>query len=88
MTNGESAAHLLTREDYAAIKEVLITWRKHGVENPLLPMNVDIDGDGIVDSWGLDSEDRVIVVSGVNLEDTVYLSEGDDAINHLPEGVS
>lgn len=78
----KSAATFLGREDYNAIREVLLAWRKDGVENPLLPSNVDINGDGTTDSYGLDADDEVIFVSGVQIENTVYVSDGDDAIEH------
>ena len=68
----------LSVEDAEAIKGILIAWKDDGVENPLLPMDVDVDGDGIVDSWGLDGDGNVVVVSGTHLDDTVYVSEGDD----------
>ena len=68
----------ITREDAEAIKSILLQWRTEGVENPLLPMDVDVDGDGIVDSFGLDENDEVVVVLGRPLKETVYLSEGDD----------
>lgn len=75
----------LADEDRAAIKAVLIAERDRGVAVPLLPADVDVDGDGIVDSFGLDENGEVIIVSGVHLEHTVYLSEGDDVLGHLPE---
>lgn len=68
----------LTAEDRDAIKAVLIMYRDGGNPNPLLPADVDLDGDGIVDSFGLDENDEVIVVRGQKLEETVYVSEGDD----------
>jgi len=67
-------------EDAQAIKEILLQWRSEGVENPLLPADVDLDGDGIADSFGLDENDELVVVRGVKLEDTVYVSEGDDIV--------
>jgi hypothetical protein len=78
----KSAASFLSREDYIAIREVLIAWREDGVANPLLPSNVDINGDGKTDSYGLDAFDNVIFVTSVKLEDTVYVSDGDDMIDH------
>lgn len=68
----------LTPEDEVAVKAILIQWREAGNPNPLLPADVDLDGDGVHDSFGLDENDNVIVVSGVKLEDTVYRSDGDD----------
>lgn len=73
-----SAASQLNREDYATIKQILLQWKTEGVENPLLPSDVDVDGDGIVESYGLDENDNVILVRGAALTDTVYLSDGDD----------
>ena len=67
-----------TDEDAAAIKAILLQWKSEGNPNPLLPADVDIDGDGIVDSFGLD-ENNVIVVSGTKLEDTVYVAEGEQS---------
>ena len=68
-----------TDEDAAAIKAILLQWKSEGNPNPLLPADVDIDGDGIVDSFGLDENDNVIVVSGTKLEDTVYVAEGEQS---------
>ena len=67
-----------TDEDAAAIKAILLQWKSEGNPNPLLPADVDINGDGIVDSFGLD-ENNVIVVSGTKLEDTVYVAEGEQS---------
>lgn len=75
-----------TDEDHVAIQQILLQWKAEGNENPLLPMDVDIDGDGIVDSFGLDADDNVIVVSGTKLEDTVYVSEGDDVKEEASDG--
>ena len=82
---GSSAASRLSREDYAATRDALLTWRREGVQNPLIPSDVDINGDGIVDAYGLNELDEVIFVSGIELTNTVYLSEGDDAIEHEGE---
>lgn len=68
-----------TDEDAAAIKVILLQWKSEGNPNPLLPADVDIDGDGIVDSFGLDENNNVIVVSGTKLEDTVYVAEGEQS---------
>lgn len=68
----------LTPEDEAAIKSILLQHKAEGNANPLLPADVDIDGDGIADAFGLDANENVVVVSGAKLEDTVYVSDGDD----------
>ena len=74
-----------SQEDVTTIRDILMQWKAEGVENPLLPADVDIDGDGIVDSFGLDADNNVIIVSGAKLDDTVYFSEGDD-ITHKEMG--
>lgn len=75
----------LTPEDREAIRAILLAEREAGVATPLLPADVDVDGDGIVDSFGLDADDNVVIVPGVDLEHTLYVSEGDDAIVHENE---
>jgi len=72
----------MTDEDREVIRGILLAHRAAGAENPLLPADVDVDGDGIVDSFGLDADDNVIVVPGRSIEDTVYVSEGDDIVEH------
>lgn len=69
-------------EDLVMIRTILLQYKTEGVEKPLLPLNVDLDGDGIADAYGLDQNDEVVLISGVKLEDTVYVSDGDDAIEH------
>jgi len=68
----------LADEDRALIKKILTDYRDEGMENPRLPLNVDIDGDGIADAWALDENDEVVLVPDQKLEDTVYVSEGED----------
>ena len=74
----------LTDEDREVIGAALLAEREAGVAAPLLPADVDVNGDGTVDSFGLDENDEVVVVSGVALEHTLYVSEGDDVIEHDP----
>lgn len=75
----------LTDEDREVIRGALLAERAAGVAVPLLPADVDVNGDGTVDSFGLDENDEVVVISGAALEHTLYVSDGDDAIEHLPE---
>lgn len=67
-----------TNEDLDVIRGILINERSKGILVPLLPMDVDLNNDGIVDAFGLDENDNVIVVPGVDLEHTVYESQGED----------
>ena len=68
----------LTADDRDAVKQILLAERDRGVTHPLLPADVDLDGDGICDAFGLNDAGEVVVVSGARLEHTVYHSEGDD----------
>lgn len=70
----------VSTEDRLAIRDILLQYKAEGVEKPLLPMDVDLDGDGIVDAYGLDDNDNVIFVTGASLSDTVYVSDGDDHV--------
>lgn len=68
----------LSPEDLEAIKQILTSYKLDGVENPLLPTDVDIDGDGIADAFGLDSNGNVILVTAVSLADTVYVADDEE----------
>jgi len=68
----------LSKEDRDVIRDILLGYREEGESVPLLPLDVDLDGDGITDAWGLDENDEVVLVSGQKLKDTVYVSDGDD----------
>ena len=65
-------------EDRAAIRDALLAWKADGVAAPLIPLNVDLDGDGVFDTLGLDENDELVLVSGVALSATVYQSTGDE----------
>ena len=65
-------------EDLAQIKEILESWRAEGNDNPMLAMNVDFDGDGTADAIGLDENGDLVIINSVDVEETVYESEGDD----------
>lgn len=67
-----------TEEDREVILNFLNQQKAAGNPNPLMAMDVDLDGDGICDSFGLDENGELVVVPGVKLEDTTYESLGDD----------
>jgi len=69
----------LTPEDREAIRVVLTNWKDYGMESPLVPFDVDVDGDGIVDAWGLDENGEVVLVRS-SLEQTVFRSDGDGLV--------
>jgi hypothetical protein len=73
----EPALHALPDEDREALRVALENLKAAG-EPPLIPLNVDLDGDGIVDAWTLNDKGEVELVPGQNLEDTAYVSDGED----------
>lgn len=64
----------LTDEDKAALKQALLTWRDEGVANPRIPLDYDVDGDGIADAFGLDANDELILIPGTLVAETVALT--------------
>jgi len=68
----------LPDEDKAAIKAALLQWKKDGNENPLLPLDQDLNGDGITDAFGLDDKGELILVPGVEHADTVSVANAPD----------
>ena len=74
----------MTDEDREVIRDILRARRDAGEANPLLPADVDVNGDGIADAFGLDEAGEVITVFGVPLEETVYASDGDDVLQFEP----
>ncbi|QYC54363.1 hypothetical protein SEA_PICKLES13_27 [Microbacterium phage Pickles13] len=66
----------LTDEDRETIRRSLLDRRAEGVERPLLPLDFDADGDGICDAFGLDAFDALVLVSGVDIADTLIESDG------------
>lgn len=75
----------LADADREVLRGILLAQRAEGAAVPLIPLDVDLDGDGKVDAWGLDPDDQVVLVSGVDLEFTSYASDGDDVIEHDPD---
>jgi hypothetical protein len=67
-------------DDRQALTEALRRWRLAGEANPLIPIDADLDGDGVADAWGLDSFSNLVLVPGVALADTVSsMHQGEDA---------
>lgn len=70
----------LTEDDRTALTTAL-KGMKESDPRPaqiVIPMDVDLDGDGKVDGWGLDDDNNLIFVSGVDVADTGYESDGHD----------
>ena len=67
----------LPAKDREELESILQDMVAQGAQNPLIPMDVDSDGNGIVDAWGLNSFGKLTLVSGVKLENTVYRSTGE-----------
>lgn len=65
----------LSDEEREVLVDALRSYEAEGVARPLIPIG-DIDGDGFEDSFGLSDDGSLIVVSGVPLEETVFVSTG------------
>lgn len=68
----------LTDADRDAIREILHSMRVEGAKDPILPTDVDLDGDGTVDGYGLDAEGNVVTLPSVPLSDTLYEATGEE----------
>ena len=66
----------LADEDREIMRGALLELRAAG-EPALIPADVDIDGDGLVDAFGLDENDEVVPILGVDLARTSYVSDGE-----------
>lgn len=66
----------LPEEDRQEIRAALLTWKKDGVARPLIPLDHDVNGDGVADAFGLDENDELIIVTDANLKDTVSRADG------------
>lgn len=78
----------LPRADQENLIAALKQWIAEGTDpNPLIPALDDIDGDGIVDAYGLDGFGRLVYVSGlVTIDKTVLKSVGgEEEIGALAE---
>lgn len=80
-----AATSQLSDEEREEIRQVLEAHKAAGVDEPVLPLMGDVDGDGVWDFYGLDEAGQVVVVPGATLDDTVYEATGDD---HPESGVS
>jgi hypothetical protein len=62
--------------DRAVIRQALLDWQVDGVANPLLPLDGDVDGDGVADAFALDPFGNLIIVPAVPITETVSQSVG------------
>ncbi|AWY05394.1 hypothetical protein SEA_FIREMAN_43 [Microbacterium phage Fireman] len=62
--------------DQAQIKQSLLDWRDAGEPHPMIPLDGDVDGDGIADAFALDAFGNLVIVPAVPITDTVSLSTG------------
>lgn len=65
----------LSRADQAQLKASLVRWKIDGQDNPLIPCDVDVDGDGTADAYGL-VNDVLVYITGVTIGTTVYEADG------------
>lgn len=67
---------LLTDEDREALINSLRLWQDEGIANPRIPLGMDLDGDGKVDSWALSPLGTLILVP-TDPDQTVMVSSGE-----------
>jgi hypothetical protein len=67
---------LLTQNDRDNLVAALKGWAEDGVKDPQIPLDHDVDGDGIVDAWALDENGELTLVNAVSVADTVSVSDG------------
>lgn len=65
--------------DQAQLKVSLMKWKAEGNPHPLIPTDVDVDGDGVVDAFGLDEHNTLVYVSGASLADTVMDADQEES---------
>lgn len=73
----DALASVLSEEDREALRQALLAWRDGGTSDPIMPVYLDVDGDGTPDFVRLDANDELTLVSGVAIEDSVSVSEGE-----------
>lgn len=66
----------LPEEDIAQLTACLLQWKRDGQNNPMIPCDADVDGDGLADAFALNGFGKLVFVSGVALGDTVYKADG------------
>lgn len=73
----------LPRDDQLALVAALRVWQGEGNENPMIPCDMDADGDGSTDAYGLGALGELVYVTGASLGDTVFEATGDS--EEVPE---
>lgn len=71
----------LPEHDREQMKAALLAWRAAGNPDPMIPMDVDLNGDGIVDAVGLDEHGELVAVTNVSLTSTTYAATGEDEVD-------
>ncbi|QWY83815.1 hypothetical protein SEA_PERMAG_27 [Microbacterium phage PermaG] len=60
-------------------------WKAEGQTNPMIPCDIDVDGDGTTDAYALGPFGDLVYVRGALIGDTVYESTGDGFENTEPD---
>jgi hypothetical protein len=69
---------ILSDEEKDVLRGSLLGWRfEGGVKHPLIPLGIDVTGDGLSDAFGLDENDELILVTDVPVSATVSVSDGE-----------
>ncbi|WKW85451.1 hypothetical protein SEA_MILANI_27 [Microbacterium phage Milani] len=74
----------LPLEDQRQLVEALELWKAEGAELPMIPCNLDVDGDGTTDAYSLDPSGNLVYVTGAPVAETVYESTGGGTETRAP----
>lgn len=75
--NADALASMLSEEDREGLRQALLAWRDGGTPDPIMPIYLDVDGDGTPDFVRLSGTGELTLVSGVTIEDSVAVPEGE-----------
>ncbi|QWY84467.1 hypothetical protein SEA_QUADZERO_22 [Microbacterium phage QuadZero] len=63
-------------EDQVQLLACLKQWKAEGQVNPMIPCDIDADGDGTTDAFGLGPFGDLVFVTQVPVKNTVYEADG------------
>ena len=63
------------REEF---RNVILSQRSPENPNPILPVFADLDNDGVLDFFSVNTDDELVFVPGATLDSSLFLSDGGD----------
>lgn len=62
----------LSEEERTRLRDTLLEWREAGNPDPRIYSEVDIAGDGYIDYFVLDADDNLVLMPGVEVDQSDY----------------